>query len=540
MRYQSTTLQIIYKMANYTVTKFKTTESIGDSIFFNNMVTSGTVTITPNSKYVVSASDFSISSLPTGIESVVFTDNTTAGQPGNTVTATFTFASDFSVTSNFNIGLDIQGDAKIYNPTTQTVSYTVELIDQQSDNLNGASALTSATGSTVSTSGSDSDAIKTYTISGSVTNNKLTKIASLTITNDPGGFYFKSKTYLKYIDASPLELKLKQTSATRDSSNRITSTTYDVLLKISSDIKSIIRAMINYDAIAIPTETKRITRIDCGYEEISSLGENKIIRVYGDIGAEFNVTVIKNSDKSSIINKITTESGVKTGSLETVDILDLTAQGSVKAYNKKINKYSYSDRVIKGREAKGISYCEFKQNFPAGTDTYFVNVYPLNGTTLVNSISSYPSKTVYQYANPTLVINAVEGTGTGYTITTADRKEITGRPNVSYENSYISNTNIVQHFKLNIVATRSSTNTFSSVANPVWSSSSATTSHWDNSVPADNGGTSIEIYNTKTEYGDAGAGANTIATITADVYIRKWGNADVTMTLDTGKFLTCN
>ena len=533
-------------MANYTVTKFKTAESIGDSIFFNNMVTSGTVTITPNSKYVVSASDFSISSLPTGIESVVFTDNATAGQPGNTVTATFTFASDFSVTSNFNIGLDIQGDAKIYNPTTQTINYTVELIDQQSDNLNGASALTSTTGSTVSTSGSDSDAIKTYTISGSVTNNKLTKIASLTITNDPGGFYFKSKTYLKYIDASPLELKLKQTSATRDSSNRITSTTYDVLLKISSDIKSIIRAMINYDAIAIPTETKRITRIDCGYEEISSLGENKTIRVYGDIGAEFNITVIKNSDKSSIINKLQADNTSTDGPEDTVDILDLTAQGAVKAYNKKINKRRGSTSYISGKfdinssRTKGISYCDFKQSFPAGTDTYFINVYPLNGTTLADSISSYPSKTVYQYANPTLVINAVEGTGTGYTITTADRKEITGRPNVSYENSYISDTNISRSFTLNIVATRSHTNTFKTVTNPAWSSSDSTVSHWDNSVAANNGGTSIEIYNAKTVYGDAGAGANTIATITADVYIKKWGNADVTMTLDTGKFLTCN
>ncbi len=89
-------------MANYTVTKFKTNEAIGDSIFFNNMVTSGTVTITPKSRYVVSASDFSTSSLPTGIASVVFTDNTTAGQPGNTVTGTFTFASDFSVTSNIS------------------------------------------------------------------------------------------------------------------------------------------------------------------------------------------------------------------------------------------------------------------------------------------------------------------------------------------------------------------------------------------------------------------------------------------------------
>ena len=168
-------------MANYTITKFQTTESVGDSIFFNNMVTSGTVTITPNSIYVVSASDFSISSLPTGIASVVFTDSTTAGQPGNTVIATFTFSSDFSATSNVNIGLDIQGDAKVYNPETQTVSYAVKLIDQQSDNVNGASAVSSSGSSTVSTTGSVTDPVRTYTISGSITKNTLTKIASLTL-----------------------------------------------------------------------------------------------------------------------------------------------------------------------------------------------------------------------------------------------------------------------------------------------------------------------------------------------------------------------
>ena len=48
------------------------------------------------------------------------------------------------------------------------------------------------------------------------------------------------------------------------------------------------------------------------------------------------------------------------------------------------------------------------------------------------------------------------------------------------------------------------------------------------------------MFNLKTVYGDAGAGANTIATITGTIRILKYGNASTTMILDTGKFLTCN
>ena len=59
-------------------------------------------------------------------------------------------------------------------------------------------------------------------------------------------------------------------------------------------------------------------------------------------------------------------------------------------------------------------------------------------------------------------------------------------------------------------------------------------------MPADNGGMHIEMFNLKTVYGDAGAGANTIATITGTVYIKKWGSETKVMTLDTGRFLTCN
>tara|TARA_R100001079_G_scaffold107550_1_gene76771 strand:+ start:168 stop:1727 length:1560 start_codon:yes stop_codon:yes gene_type:complete len=519
-------------MANYTVTKFQTTESVGDSIFFNNMVTSGTVTITPKSRYVVSASDFSISSLPTGIESVVFTDSTTAGQPGNTVVATFTFSSDFSLTSNINVGLNIQGDAKVYNPETQTVSYVVKLIDQQSDNLNGASAV-SPSGALVQATGSVTDPVRTYTITGSITKNTLTKIAFLTITNDPGGYYFKTKTYLTYINLLPSQLILKQTGVTRDSSNRITAINYDVLLKLSASITSAGIAKINYDAITIPEVKKEIISVDFGSNEVSNLGGNKRIRVYGNAGAEFDLVVIKNSDKSSIItgNKsIEVSSGDYTN---IIDVLDVTAGGTVRGINKKINN----------RLQKGITFCEINQAFPAGTDTYSINIYPRNGTTLGSKISTtFPNYTISQFANPTLTFNAQVGTGTGYTVA-ATRVDYVGRPNkkISELKALTSlpaqNSSYIRaQFDFTYVATRSSSNTFKSVTNPVWSSINAATSHWSNSVRTTNGGTHVEMFNLKTVYSDG----DTKATITGTIRILKYGNASAEMVLDTGKFLTCN
>ena len=520
-------------MANYTITKFQTTESVGDSIFFNNMVTSGTVTITPNSTYVVSASDFSISSLPTGIASVVFTDSTTAGQPGNTVIATFTFSSDFSATSNVNIGLDIQGDAKVYNPETQTVSYAVKLIDQQSDNVNGASAVSSSGSSTVSTTGSVTDPVRTYTISGSITKNTLTKIASLTITNDPGGYYFKTKTYLTYVNLLPSQLILKQTGVTRDSSNKITAINYDVLLKLSASITSTGIAKINYNAIAIPEVKKEIISVDFGNTEISNLGDNRIIKVYGNAGAEFDLVVIKNSDKSSIITGNKHVEGSSERYAKIVDVLDVTAGGTVKGINKKINN----------RLQKGITFCEFNQAFPAGTDTYSINIYPKNGTTLGSKIpTTFPNYTISQIANPTLTFNAEVGTGTGYTVT-ATRIDYVGRPNkkISELKALTSlpaqNPSYIRaQFDFTYVATRSSSNTFKSVTNPAWSSINAATSHWSNSVRTTNGGTHVEMFNLKTVYSDG----DTIATITGTIKILKYGNATTSMILDTGKFLTCN
>jgi len=48
----------------------------------------------------------------------------------------------------------------------------------------------------------------------------------------------------------------------------------------------------------------------------------------------------------------------------------------------------------------------------------------------------------------------------------------------------------------------------------------------------------LQMSNLKTSLNTSGT-ASTIATITMDVTIKKWGTADTTMNLDTSQFLAC-
>ena len=104
-------------MANYTSTKLKIRNPKNSSSFFNNLnKTSGTMTITPNNGYVVSASDFYInaSDIPSSLSSVEFTDMFTPGEIKNKVIVKVTFSSTFVANRNIKISLIIQGAAKVW------------------------------------------------------------------------------------------------------------------------------------------------------------------------------------------------------------------------------------------------------------------------------------------------------------------------------------------------------------------------------------------------------------------------------------------
>jgi hypothetical protein len=99
--------------ANYTVSTYTNTEDTGDSVNAGTIVPSVVLVITPNAGYVVSASVFSIGDpLPIEVSSVVFTDTTTAGQPGNLVHATVTFYNFNMPNADKDIIVDIDGEAQ--------------------------------------------------------------------------------------------------------------------------------------------------------------------------------------------------------------------------------------------------------------------------------------------------------------------------------------------------------------------------------------------------------------------------------------------
>ena len=112
---------------NYTISSAVTSEAHNDSPGNGTMPSSAQLIITPNSGYVVKASDFSIgTSLPPEITSVTFADTTTALDVTNKVRATVTIASWYTMPNgNTTIDIDIDGithspKARLHFTTTNT------------------------------------------------------------------------------------------------------------------------------------------------------------------------------------------------------------------------------------------------------------------------------------------------------------------------------------------------------------------------------------------------------------------------------------
>ena len=613
---------------NYTVPSFSTTtETINDSIAAGNMVTSGTLTITPKPGYVISASNFTTTSLPSSITSVTFADSSSAGQVGNTVIATATFASGFVINSanglvgnKLDIAIDIDGSAEIFQ---EQIEYNLDIFNQQdnadtivvidnddqvgeqvSDNILQALSLpinskaslsyTSQANQTMTSSKSENALIRILNINGKVLKNVSTKIGSVSVVAD-SNYYFNKKPYLVNTNYSKSTFMLLESSVVRDSNNLITTYNFDIYIKSKKNIKSSLKAKsyIIYKAIAKPTEktTKEITRVTFGDNNVSSLGETRQITIFGDVGAEFDLTVTKDTTGDSILSSTNSNT----------TIFDSTV-ASLDAFNKKLQSYVYrksnstsvsfgqkfpaydsnilsstlngarssetyviidgnlntagvkvGDRLIM-KEVPNTTIAkvtEIVSDVRASLDTaitapdeasvtfsrpekYHINIYPKEGTTLSSNIpEDMPHFTINQYSNPVLKLTISE-TDSDFSVTAPSPTTVTytGRPKVrSRKLKHISS--IKNRFSLSYTLTATGGPSFYAVSGstgiPTWSSTDSTASSWSNSVYADNGGTHIEISNIKVS---AIGGGQTTATITADVNIIKWGTEDVTMDLN--------
>lgn len=580
-------------------------ETIGDQIIVGNIANWDqqgvneypVLKIVPDAGYVTAASSFSVNNMDDlvgRVSGVTFEDSIEGGayQLGNTVLVKVNLDPAFQLMGpdylwNDVISLDIDGSAIEWTDVLIDLSAFIYISVDVFDFSN--IVFTPLNDNAINTLDEANGQIVTELSGDDVTPNVPQVMAMMAVTAD-SGYYFETQPSLMPVNISNDILRLSPSSVTRDSNNRITAYNFKVIYKNSVTITPSFGAkvFVKANAVKLPTDTTEIKDVIYGAPNILNIGETRPITIYGDAGAEFDITITKDIDGTSIIDRGITNTNVS----------DAT-YGTIRGINKKL--------VSHGRKS-GIASYTFNQEFPVnkgytttvdGTrdsatmiingdtgfvtknnnirvgdqliyddvdtgaivtvssitdattvvlseavdmddndsirfvrpESYHINIYPKGSTTLKSNIPTVvPHYTLNQYRNPTLILKTSEADA-GYTGPT-NVYQYTGRPN-AYP-SKIKQLAAPRAFSVKWICTGK---TFAAVGStsgiPTWSSTDSTTSHWTNSVYADNGGTHIEIFNIAV----TGVGTTTF-TLTADVLIKKWGTQDVTMNLDLDQIIT--
>jgi len=516
---------------NYSITTFNFTEEILDAMYAGNILEGGTMTITPDPGFVVSASDFSHGTpLPEAVATCVFTDTGTAGYPGNTVLVTFTFQNLFTITSSLPpIYIHIIGDATIFREDDRTISFHLDFIDNTIKNVNGRTEIVAGAGVT-ETPTAEADALdsatglQTTVLSGTVASGVQNTIATIITVADTisGGasadYHFDNPPTIRTENIPEGILSWVFNSIpTRNSNNEPTMWFHNLTLGANSNLSNLSggKVFIEYTGLADRVATKEILKVVYGESIVAAEGATRTVKIVGEVGAEFDVTVTKNSDNTSIMDEVITNADV------------LHDQGGL---IRGINK------TLIGNESEDlIAEHEFIQVYPASgsNEIYHINVTPKSGTILNSNLpQSPPQGIIYQYTNPTITLDTDDdGAGNTYDVTTKTTVSYTGRPNSPLSRLKHIKT-IPTTFSFSYVYTRTTGGTTFTRANlPVWSMTDAS-SDWDQNVT--DHGNEIEIFNIAI----ALSAGDTVATVTGDVIIKKFGTASVTFNLDSSGFLT--
>lgn len=352
---------------NYTVSKFTTTETAGDSGNLGTMFTSGALTVRPKTGYVLSASNFTVKNIPNGVSSVVFTDSTTADALDNIVTATVNIDPAFIMPSqDVDINIDIQA-ASNTPVLASTVGLDAEILLEEDKNPGDRYAsvtLTPTAGYTVTETDSSIGVSPTpdkpkinYKITGKALPNKRNKIATLSFATDDS-YRFAKKPIIKNNDNANNYVFFKLASIERNSRFEIIKYNYSVLYKSSvKTTKSFnIKSVLSYSAVAsglYNREELTITKVDFGKSTIGAAGENRLIKIHGVPDTPYTFSLTRKSTQSSILNTTIANSTELNPVFGTIDI----KQGVIPL----------------------IGWYSFYQNFPSSR---------VNTTTLTSNMSS--------------------------------------------------------------------------------------------------------------------------------------------------------
>ena len=508
---------------NYTVSEYTFTEAVTDAVYAGNMISGGTMTITPNPGYVVSASSFSgPDTLPAQFASISFTDTAVAGEVNNTVTVTFTFAALFEMSPSLNnITLPITGHAALIDDKRQ-ISFDIDFIDNTTENVNGATVISGSYDAGTTGSPIETTSILSANVASNPTidaNNNII-IATIVLSSDTG-FHFNDLATISVENApegADFSLVPDLVILTNDD-GQVRSRYYRLKLNSDVSIPSGLgcKVFIHYTGVADASTTKEIKEISYGSTEIPIGGATKRIKIVGDVGAEFDLTITKNSDNTSIMS----------ANLANADIIHIPA-GLIRGLNKTLTS---SDT------GQLFASFEFEQIFPSASanEIYHINVTPKGSTILnANLTQTAPQGIIYQYINPRISFDT--DAGDNYSATRVVTN-IVGRPNKKPSRLKHIKT-VKETISFSYVYTRTGGSKFTTTDLPTFDSSdmSATTTTSDWLESHSNTGNQIEVFNITLTKNDETT--PTIITVTGDIVIKKFGTANVTFNLDSSRFLT--
>lgn len=362
-------------MANYTI------QQVSSFVNVNTNATEisesdRTVYVVPNAGYVVSASDFSLAS-SSGITSINRTDTATAGEPGNQVKVILNLDSA-TLNSNTIFQLNLNGDAKIYNEplvgsSKSSVDYYIS-VEQVEAPVQSTVTLKSNAGATI----------------GAFQNQEVvapgeTKVVGSLTFEATSTYYFSTMPIIKEFREDSTVVTLKTKDIIRDVNGFITKVVYEVCYSSLVNKYLADAVKIKHESVAIvkPSVDNQIKTVDLGIKTLSNLGETRYIKVYGNVDSQFDFSVVKNSDSSTVysqnnINIVSSDQGVSSG---------------------------LSSRL----RFNNANYDYIEVTFPASAtaETYNIVISADTGTTLGSNIpTSNPNYTLKQYANPTFKYKA--------------------------------------------------------------------------------------------------------------------------------------
>lgn len=362
-------------MANYTI------QQVSSFVNVNTNATEisesdRTVYVVPNAGYVVSASDFSLAS-SSGITSINRTDTATAGEPGNQVKVILNLDSA-TLNSNTIFQLNLNGDAKIYNEplvgsSKSSVDYYIS-VEQVEAPVQSTVTLKSNAGATI----------------GAFQNQEVvapgeTKVVGSLTFEATSTYYFSTMPIIKEFREDSTVVTLKTKDIIRDVNGFITKVVYEVCYSslVNKYLADAVKIKHESVAIAKPSVDNQIKTVDLGIKTLSNLGETRYIKVYGNVDSQFDFSVVKNSDSSTVysqnnINIVSSDQGVSSG---------------------------LSSRL----RFNNANYDYIEVTFPASAtaETYNIVISADTGTTLGSNIpTSNPNYTLKQYANPTFKYKA--------------------------------------------------------------------------------------------------------------------------------------